>query len=248
MQEKNYEGITIIELEQIPKGLIAIEGFPDIGLVGAIAASYLIEALNLRPVAIIKSQLMPPIQAVHDGVIVEPIKIFGNESLLVISSEVPIPINLITPLSRALAQWLSEKKIGMLISLNGYPSQKRIDQNEPNVIAVTNNASLIETIKQKNIEILDNGFISGVFAMLMSELASRGINAIALISQAYENYPDPGAAAAALKAMSELINIKIDLKPLLDKADEMRVAMSNLVRQTTAQKQAIESSLASMYR
>ncbi len=225
-----------------------MEGLPDIGLVGVIASSYLIETLNLKPIAIIKSQLMPPVQVVHNGVIAEPIKVFGNDSILVISSEVPVPLALITPLGKALAQWFSEKKIDILISLNGYPSQKRIDQNEPNVVAVTNNPTLIGTIKQKNIEILDNGFISGIFALLMNELATRGTNAVALISQAYENYPDPGAAAAALKAMSELINIKIDLKPLLDKADEMRLNMSNLVRQTTAQKQGVEGPLTTMYR
>ncbi|MEM3632136.1 MAG: PAC2 family protein, partial [Conexivisphaerales archaeon] len=189
-----------------------------------------------------------PVQVVHMGVIVEPIKVFGNDSILVISSEVPIPATLITSLATAIAEWLTEKRISMLISLNGYPSQKRIDQIEPHVVAVANNLSLIEMIKQKNIEVLDDGFISGVFALLMSELAAKGTNAIALIAQAFENYPDPGAAAASLKAVSGLINLKLDLKPLLDKADEMRLNMSNLVQQTAAQKQGIEGPLTTMYR
>ncbi|MCL4343949.1 MAG: proteasome assembly chaperone family protein [Nitrososphaerota archaeon] len=248
MQEKNYGDITIIELEPIPKGLIAVEGLPDIGLVGVIASSFLIDTFNLKPVAVIKSHLMPPVQVVHMGVIVEPIKVFGNDSMLVISSEVPIPTALINSLATAIAQWLSEKRISMLISLNGYPSQKRIDQNEPHVVAVANNPSLIDMIKQKNIEVLEDGFISGVFALLMNELAAKGANAVALIAQAFENYPDPGAAAASLKAMSGLIDMKLDLKPLLDKADEMRLSMSNLVQQTAAQKQGIESPLTTMYR
>ncbi|MEM0097454.1 MAG: PAC2 family protein [Conexivisphaerales archaeon] len=248
MPEKKYGNITVTELEPIPKGLIAIEGLPDIGLVGVIASSFLIDTFNLKPVAVIKSPLMPPVQVVHMGVIVEPIKVFGNDSILVISSEVPIPATLITSLATAIAEWLTEKRISMLISLNGYPSQKRIDQIEPHVVAVANNLSLIEMIKQKNIEVLDDGFISGVFALLMSELAAKGTNAIALIAQAFENYPDPGAAAASLKAVSGLINLKLDLKPLLDKADEMRLNMSNLVQQTAAQKQGIEGPLTTMYR
>jgi len=248
MQEKNYGNVTIIEFEQIPRGLIAVEGFPDIGLVGVIASSFLIDTFNMKPVAVIKSQFMPPVQTVHMGVITEPIKIFGNDSMLVISSEVPIPTSLITPIGTALAQWLSEKKISMLISLNGYPSEKRIDENEPHVVAVANSLSLVESLKQKEIEVLEEGLITGVFAVLMNELAARGTSAVALIAQAFENYPDPGAAAVSLKALSKLIDLKLDLKPLLDKADEMRLSMRNLVQQTKAQKQGVENPIATMYR
>jgi predicted ATP-grasp superfamily ATP-dependent carboligase len=43
--------INIVERKEIPSGAVMLFGFPDVGLVGVIAASHLVEELGLTEVA-----------------------------------------------------------------------------------------------------------------------------------------------------------------------------------------------------
>ena len=43
-----------------------VEGFPGLGLVGTISASYLIEKLKMEPLGYITSDQFPPLAAVHN--------------------------------------------------------------------------------------------------------------------------------------------------------------------------------------
>ena len=45
------EEVKIIEKSKVPSGATLVFGFPDVGLVGVIAASHLIDELNLSEVA-----------------------------------------------------------------------------------------------------------------------------------------------------------------------------------------------------
>ena len=48
------------------KSPVLVEGFPGLGLVGTISASYLIEKLKMEPLGYIISEKFPPIAAVHN--------------------------------------------------------------------------------------------------------------------------------------------------------------------------------------
>ena len=54
---------------------VAIEGFPDVGLAGAIASMHLIESLGLEEIAYIETPLLPPIMVVHNGELLHPIRV-----------------------------------------------------------------------------------------------------------------------------------------------------------------------------
>jgi len=53
------EEVKIIERKEISRGAVMLFGFPDVGLVGVIAASHLISELNLTEVAYMDSRLLP---------------------------------------------------------------------------------------------------------------------------------------------------------------------------------------------
>ena len=45
---------------------VLVEGFPGLGLVGTISASYLIEKLKMEPLGYITGDQFPPLAAVHN--------------------------------------------------------------------------------------------------------------------------------------------------------------------------------------
>jgi predicted ATP-grasp superfamily ATP-dependent carboligase len=61
------EEVKIVERKRVPSGATLIFGFPDVGLVGVIAASHLIDELNLSEVAYVDSELLPPLIVLHEG-------------------------------------------------------------------------------------------------------------------------------------------------------------------------------------
>src|ERR1022692_3641422 len=87
-----------------------IVGIPEMGLVGTIAASYLVEQLKLPEIASVDSDLLPQVVVVHDSEPKEPIRIFGKGALVVVVSEVPLMAVLSYELASELARWTKAKQ------------------------------------------------------------------------------------------------------------------------------------------
>ncbi len=60
----------------------------------------------------------------------------------------------------------------------------------------------------------------------------RGLEVLILLAQSHLNYPDPGAAAQLLNKLSRLVNEKIDVKPLLESEEMVRLQLRDLMRRT----------------
>jgi len=200
-----------------------VEGFPDIGLVGAIASSYLVDKLQLVEVAHIESARFPPVMVLHKGILTEPVRIFGNEKILVVTSEIAIPPKLIYDLADVLSDWFKEKKARLVVSLSGIPVKDRIEIDVPLVYGVGNDGKWMSILKKNSIEIMEEGFIAGIYALILKGCLKRNIPAIALLAQSFLKYPDPGAAASAILSLNKILKTDIDVKTLLEKADEVRV-------------------------
>lgn len=244
--------IKIVEKEGIKvTSPVVIEGFPDIGLVGAIAVSHIVDQLNLNEVAYIESPFFPPVMVLHKGILTEPVRIFGNENILLVTSEIAIPPNLIYDLVRVLADWFKGKKAKLVISLTGIPVQDRMEIDNPMVFGIGNSDDALNIIKKNKIETMEEGFIAGIYALLLKECSKRNIPAIAILAQSFLNYPDPGAAASAILSLNKILNMDVDVKPLLERADEIRIKARDLMKQTQgamgAMKKPIETQIPMMY-
>lgn len=231
---------------------VVVEGLPDVGLVGAIAASHLVDVLGLDEVAHFESNLFPPIMVMHKGVLTDPVRILGNERLLVVTSEIAIPPSAIYPLASVLVDWLSEKGAKLVVSLTGFPEQNRLEVDKPMVFGVGNTYQASNLLKEHNVEAMNEGFIAGIYALIMKYCMVKKIPAITLMAQSFPNYPDPGAAASVLQVLSAMLGLNISVDPLLEKADEIKIKGRDLMRQTKSSMERIgkvsEQQIPLMYR
>jgi len=87
-------------------------------------------------------------------------------------------------------------------------------------------------LSKHKIEVLQEGFISGIYALFLKECLKAGLPAIALVAQSFLKYPDPGAAAELLTSLNSILSLNVDVKPLLENAEEIRLKARDLLRQT----------------
>jgi uncharacterized protein len=224
--------INIIEKKQIPQGATMLFGFPDVGLVGVIAASHLMEELNLAEVAYMDSKLLPPLIVLHDGLPHSSIRILGNHNILLAVSETPLAADVIYPVIDALIDWGKAKKVKMMVSLSGIPIQDRQDAKELKVFAAASTPEMLKMVQDKGIEALLEGYLVGPQAIMLMRCAQIGLPAMTLLAQCFVNYPDPEAAAEVLKGLAKVTGIKVDIAKLLEKGEEIRLKARDVMKRT----------------
>lgn len=247
------EEVSVVEEEKIVyKNPIVIEGLPDVGLVGTIAASYIVEKMNYKEIGYIESDLFPPVMVVHEGKLKNPVRIYGNEGVIVVLSEVAIPPNAVYPLTSALADWYKGIDAKLVISITGVPVKNRMDIDKPGVSAVGNNEEAMKNLRDKQMELLEEGFIAGTYAIMLRECGKKDLSAISLLAQCFPVYPDPGAAASAIESLEKFFKLRIDIDELMEKAEEIKLKARDLMRQTalsaSEMQKGVEQDMPIMYR
>ncbi|MEN6378059.1 MAG: PAC2 family protein [Methanofastidiosum sp.] len=229
------DDILIIENKKIDvENPIIIEGVPDIGLVGSIAVGHMVQEQNFEEVGYIKSDLFPPVMVVHDRKVLNPVRIFQKEKLIAILSEIPIDPKAGFILSKKLTEWYKEKGAQLIVSISGTPIQERIDIDEPQVFGTSNNESILKKMEELGVQILQEGFISGFYALILKNSIEIGLNSSILLAQCYSSYPDPGAAASILKILNKMTDLNADVKQLIEQAEDLKVNYRALMEQTNA--------------
>ncbi len=212
-----------------------IVGVPELGLVGTIAASYLVEHLGLPEIASVDSDMLPQVIVVQDSEPKQPIRIFGKGMVAVVVSEVPLTSRLSYELASEVVAWSKAKQCKMIIGITGLPSEARVESGgngTPVVLAVTNDDELRKSIRAIGAQPFEHGVVASTYATLLKRCMSVGAPNVTLLAESYAEFPDPGAAAAALGVLGKLLPIAVDVKPLLKGAEEIRLNLRGLMSQT----------------
>lgn len=224
--------VNFVEKKSFSSGTTMLCGFPDVGLVGVLASSYVISELDLVEMAYVDSDLLPPIVVLHKGLPYSPMRIFGKDNLLVTIAETAIPAKGIQRLMRSFIEWAKSKKVKMLIPIGGIPVQNRQDIENPEVFGAASNLDMINLLDKKGVKKLTEGYMVGPQALIMRYCVERNIPAVALLAQSFYNYPDPEAAAATLKQLDNITGIKVDVSKLVEKGEEIRLRAKDMMKRT----------------
>lgn len=225
------EDVRIVEKGDIPKKFTLINGLPDVGLVGLVAASHVVSSLKMEEVGSVESDLFPPMIVLHDGIPKSPIRLFANGSLVVIMAETAIPASLTRSLADAIVNWAASRNVETVISIGGMAVQNRPDLDVPKVFAALSDKSLEKRLGGAA-EVLEEGYIVGAYGLILKKCAEMKVPAITLLSQSFYNYPDPEAAAAALNALNKILGLKVEVSDLLQKGEEIRLRARDVMKRT----------------
>ncbi len=217
-----------IELSKKPRGPTIIQGFPGFGLVGMIATEYLVHQLGAEEIGTIWSKELPPIVAVHDNKLIQPLQIFfDKKNNLVIVQGLAAAHGSEWDISAAMVELSKMLKAKEIISLEGVAGK---NAEESNVYFYTNNVknrnSLLKKLSQ-----MKSGVIVGVTGSLLVT-ANEQVNATCLFAETFSGLPDSKAASNLIKALDAYLGLKIDYKPLLKQAERFEGKLKGLLEQS----------------
>ena len=225
--------IQIIEFEITrPEKPIAFIGLPDVGLVGVIAVSHMIENMGMKEIGYVDSEIFPPVIVFHNGNPKHPIRIYQKDCYLAVMTEIALPALTYPPLTKALTKWLYDKRVEMVFSLSGVGVPNRLDIEKPQVYGASTSPSVRDFLKSHNIPLFEEGFLVGPYALIAKYSQSLGLQNALLLAQAFPQYPDPGAAAAVIDVINRIYGLNIDTKALEERSEEIRIKARELMRRT----------------
>lgn len=235
------EDVRIVEKGPIPKKFTLINGLPDVGLVGLVAASHIVSSLKMDEIGSVESDLFPPMIVLHDGLPKSPIRLFANQSLVVIVAETAIPASLTRSLADAIVNWAASRNVELVISIGGMAVQNRQDLDVPKVFAALSDKSLEKRLDDAA-EVLTEGYIVGAYGLMLRKCAEIKLPAITLLTQSFYNYPDPEAAAASVNSLNKILGLKVEVSELLQRGEEIRLRARDVMKRTQAEMARMDKS------
>ena len=80
--------------------------------------------------------------------------------------------------------------------------------------------------------LFEQGLIVGTYALILKESLKKQLPNITLFAESHHQFPDPGASASAIEALGRILNIDVNVKALMEKAEEIRLKTRELMKQT----------------
>ncbi len=251
---EEYNGFTLYETKEfkLEQPSYMLLGLPDTGLVASISSSYLVDSLKMDEVGGIDSyRYFPPIAVIHNGESKLPIRMFYKRNILVIISELPISPSATYPLAFMLVDYAQKKGITHIVSPVGLGVPHRMEVEKPATYGLATSKEGEQILSKVGIKGFQEGFIVGPYAVILKEAKRRKISNIVIFAEAFIDFPDPAAAVEVLTILTKIFSVEIDLKPLIEKAEEIRLKtrelMMNTKRVLERMKKGYEQQLPLMY-
>jgi len=214
--------------------------FPSAGVVGPIAAHTIIEQFKMDEIAHLRSKFMPSAAVFLDGRLRHPFRIYGSKklNLILITAELPVADEGLYAVSSALLDWGASMGVKETVVLDGIPVQGI--PSERKVLFAAEEEKIGDLAKNKEMEILDKGIITGIAGSILAETLCRDMIGFALLTPAITVVPDPGGAQQLLEALNQLYDLKIDLTELVEGSEIIRKKMEEMAQQVDGmQKQQV---------
>lgn len=213
--------INFVELEKVNfSGYTLIEGFPGMGLVGTIAAKYLVEKMPFEYVGYIDSDIFMPVIRIHDGMPVRPARIYANrgKKIAVLISEQVIAKPFTYSVAKKTVEWIKKGGFSELVSLSGVQASADAQSKEI-IYGISANEKSREMVKKYGLQEIKEGITTGITAFILLELRLSKIKAISILGNVQLS-ADYKASAEVLKKLNEMLGLDLNVEPLLEEARE----------------------------
>ena len=212
-----------ITLTKKPKNPIIIEGFPGLGFIGSIATEFLIEHLKAEKIGKIEFTEQIPVVAIHNSKVVEPFGIFYSKKYNLVILHAINPVNKIEwKITDAIEQLVKMLGVKEIISMEGVASPNK----KTNAFYYSRKFS--KRFDKINIQPLKEGIIMGVTA---SVILKEKLPSSCIFVETHSQLPDSRGAAKIIEVLDRYLGLKVDIKPLIQKAEQFEAKLKTLMDQ-----------------
>ena len=239
MKDSQSSGNQVYEIKKnVLKSPIIFVGFVGAGLVGPLSVSYMIDKLKMEEIAYLRSRHLPPSTVFMQGRLRHPFRLYSNDdgTICAVICEITLPFGL-HDIVNTILDWAEKNGSHEIVILDGVASKTHDGK-----AFCAAEEDLCRVMESNDINMIPQGFITGVAGGLLNECLMRPIQGIALLVKANDRGPDPLAAATLLDAVNRAYGLNIntsdlrkkkkrigaDFKELSDKYTEHRKIDSNM--------------------
>jgi len=206
------------------KNAVIIEGSPELGLIGNIVGWLLAEELQMDEIGHIESKYFPPLAVLYKGVAIHPFRIYSNNEVVLFLSDFVVPPSVTHDMTNVIVEWMERNKSKELITLNSVVVRKKTN----GVVGVANNEGSLKRLGDLEIPILPFGNINGISGTLLTKTKTSNIPGSCLFAEILNQYPDPRAAASIVDVLNRMLEINVDVEPLIKEAEEIESRLKEL--------------------
>jgi uncharacterized protein len=222
------------------KGAMMVVGFPTHGLVGSVAASYLVHALDMTQIAYMVSEEFPPTVVMEEGIVNAPVRFYASklvcgvdrscDQLVVVIADIQPPPSILNQLGRVLLDWAETKGVQLVVAVEGQPLDAEVG-GDARVVAMANRSAAPLLAKYQFAAA--NGVVTGLAGGILLSAIHRSTPVLCLVAQAHKDFPDARAAAKVIETVNPLVPLLLlDTKPLREKARQIEAEVRKNLQQT----------------
>lgn len=240
--KKSYSLRLVKEIKDRKNEVYVITGFQGFGAVGFIASKYLVSKLNMELVGYIDTPRIPDFTSIEDYGFSMPHEIFYKD--IDDQRRIFTLLNRINPDKKYITSFVNEvisfiKNVnGREVILFGGLDTRFREGNEEYRWLKTNTCSRVLNAPY----FIKGAYVVGPLASLLIALQQHNISALVILPYTQPDVIDHKAAAIAIKTLSLIINIEIDVDELLkyvEKVEEIEKMIYEVYEQQLKKRESV---------
>lgn len=229
-----------------PKDPVVICGLPGSGYVGKLAVEHLIRVFNAKRFTEFKSPSFPPQANVGDDGRVHPMRgefYFAEtgqgKDLLIFTADAQPTTSLGEyELSDILVRDGKQLGASLVVALAAYITGNFSEDQR--VYGTSTSAGLGQKLSENGVRLMKGGTITGMNGLVLGMAGINGMQGICLLGETSGYMVDPAASEHVLDALSKILDLKIDLSSLKERAVEAKELMEQIQRMAASGQQDLE--------
>ena len=212
MEDKSFSVNQVYEIKKtVLKSPIIFAGFVGAGLVGPLSVGYMIEKLKMEEIGYLRSNHLPPSTVFMQGRLRHPFRLYSNKegTICAIICEITLRMEGLHDIISTILEWAEKNGSHEIVILDGVAS--RTHDNKAFCAA---EEDLCRVMESNDINMIPQGFITGVTGGLLNECLMRKIQGVTLLVKANDSGADPLAAATLVDAVNRAYDMSIDTSDL----------------------------------
>jgi len=196
--------------KSVLKSPIIFAGFVGAGLVGPLAVGCMIDKLKMKEIAYLRSRHLPPSTVFMQGRLRHPFRLYSNNdgTICAVICEITLPFGL-HDIVNTILDWAEKNGSHEIVILDGVASKTHDGK-----AFCSAEEDLCRVMESNDIDMIPQGFITGVAGGLLNECLMRPIQGITLLVKANDKGADPLAAATLVDAVNRAYDMSIDTSDL----------------------------------
>ncbi len=192
------------------KGKPIIQSFSGSGAIGTILSTFLVKSLKMEQVAVVHAEDLPPVAIVKDGLIEQPIRIFQNDQIALMSCEVSIPYSAVPDFIEMLVDFYIQNEVSYIVPVGGLPSIMT-PYEEINCYGIASNEETLTFLEEKGVTFLEEGVIYGTVVQTLELCNTKGFDAnFALLVECDPNITSYDSTKVLVQNLAKIFEFEFD--------------------------------------